>query len=427
MDARALAQAFFDEPSRAFAVRLWDGTLLEAPRPTIAAGEVQLRDPDVALDLLPPASERRLAEAFIDGSIEFHGDAIGLLEAVGTWQGPQRSRALAAVLGHALPAIGRRLIPRRSTELMARLRGLSHARVRDGQAVRFHYDLSDEFYRLFLDEQMVYSCGYFPTGSESLDQAQRDKLELVCRKLGLRQGERLLDIGCGWGALLEHAAREHGARGLGVTLSNNQLAAAGQRRLPGVEVRAADYRDLREPPFDKIASVGMMEHVGRAQLDAYFRSARALLREGGLFLNHAIADVQADRNTVPWLSRSDGSFLGSYIFPDYDLVPIAQVVAAAERAGFEVRDIESLREHYAETLTRWLRRFEQRTDDAARLVGVARTRAFRLYLASSAAAFRLGRISVFQLLLANRTRTGRAPGLPRCRATWYQPAAPVAH
>jgi cyclopropane-fatty-acyl-phospholipid synthase len=301
---------------------------------------------------------------------------------------------------------------------------------RDREAVRHHYDLSDDFYRLFLDREMVYSSGYFPTGSETLEEAQRAKLELVCRKLHLQRGERMLDVGCGWGALLVHAARDHGAGGLGITLSQNQLAEARRRfaRLGAgvhLEALAADYRTVSpDLPFHKVASVGMMEHVGRKHLDEYFGAIHRLLRPGGLFLNHAIADVSGV-HTVPWTSRKEGGFIDRYIFPDGDLVPVGMVVAAAERAGFEVRDLESLREHYAETLAAWLGRLEARFGEAEEMVGRERARAYRLYLASSAAAFRLGRISVFQLLLARRNQVGRAEGVPRSRAEWYR-AAPAA-
>jgi cyclopropane-fatty-acyl-phospholipid synthase len=293
---------------------------------------------------------------------------------------------------------------------------------RDQDAVRHHYDVSDAFYRLFLDDGLVYSCAYFPEGGESLEAAQRAKLDLVCRKLALRRGDRFLDVGCGWGALVEHASAAYGARATGITVSASQLAAA-RARLGGygATVEASDYRTLSTgAPFDKVASVGMMEHVGRARLDAYFRSIHRLLRPGGLFLNHAIADSSGGRPTLAWAHQRGGGFIWRYVFPDGELVPIPEVVAAAERAGFEVRDVESLREHYAETLAHWLGRLEARWEQAVAIAGERRARLYRLYLAASAVGFRLGRTSVFQLLLAKRTPDGRAEGVPRCRAEWYR-------
>jgi cyclopropane-fatty-acyl-phospholipid synthase len=428
MDPVRLATRLFDSPSRTFAVELWDGLLL-APRSDAAVrGKIAFRSPRAIEALLPPASERRLVDAFLQGDIEFEGETIGLLEALARWEGPRpvpslAASTIAARVRGALSGVS-------ASSFRARQRGRAHSVRRDREAVRHHYDLSDDFYRLFLDREMVYSSGYFPTGSETLEEAQRAKLELVCRKLHLQRGERMLDVGCGWGALLVHAARDHGAGGLGITLSQNQLAEARRRfaRLGAgvhLEALAADYRTVSpDLPFHKVASVGMMEHVGRKHLDEYFGAIHRLLRPGGLFLNHAIADVSGV-HTVPWTSRKEGGFIDRYIFPDGDLVPVGMVVAAAERAGFEVRDLESLREHYAETLAAWLGRLEARFGEAEEMVGRERARAYRLYLASSAAAFRLGRISVFQLLLARRNQVGRAEGVPRSRAEWYR-AAPAA-
>jgi cyclopropane-fatty-acyl-phospholipid synthase len=221
--------------------------------------------------------------------------------------------------------------------------------------------------------------------------------------------------------------------GLGLTLSENQLAEAKRRlaRLTNpIEIRLADYRELDlEARFDKVASVGMMEHVGKAQLDIYFATVYRLLRPGGLFLNHAIADIAIDRHTIPWTARWRRGFIQTYIFPDSELVPIGTVVRAAEQAGFEVRDLESLREHYAETLACWLSRLEAHFEDAVSMVGSERARAWRLYLASSAVAFRRGKLSVFQLLLAKRLQSGHVANIPHNRSLWYakQGLADVEH
>lgn len=423
MDMRRVAAAVFDSDSRTFAVRLWDGTPLPPARDGGVRGAVVLRAPAALDALVPPAAERRLAEAVLDGRIELEGDAIGLLEAAARWSGPRPHASLAAGIAAAL--VRRSLRALGPAPLQARLHGGRHSLHRDRDAVRHHYDVSDAFYRLFLGDDLVYSCAYFATGHEGLEAAQRAKLELVCRKLALSPGDRLLDVGCGWGALVEHAGVRFGARATGITLSENQLRAAQARaaRLGGraeLSVRCDDYRTLpAEVPFDKVASVGMMEHVGRARLDAYFAAIHRQLRPGGLFLNHAIAAVDGSGPTLPWARQRGGGFIWRYVFPDGELVPIAEVIAAAARAGFEVRDLECLREHYAETLAAWLARLEARSGEAVALVGERRTRLYRLYLAASAAGFRLGRISVYQLLLARPDAHGRAEGLPRSRAGWY--------
>jgi len=425
MDPVRLASDLFASPSRSFAVSLWNGLVLAPGRDGGVRGRIALARPSALDVLLPPVSEYALSQAYLDGDFELEGDAIGLLEAAARWEGPRLrativTAAIRSWLRRAWPAGGARPPEKR-------LRGRAHSVARDRDAVRQHYDLSNDFYRLFLDPALVYSCGYFASGRETLAEAQRAKLELICRKLHLAPGQRLLDVGCGWGALLAYAAIRHGVDGLGITLSENQLAVARRRlaRVRGrrLEAVAADYRTL-DPgePFDKVASVGMMEHVGRARLDDYFGAMRRLTRPGGLFLNHAIADVASGVTTLPWAGRGRGGFIGRTIFPDSELLPVGEVVTAAERSGFEVRDLESLREHYAETLAAWLGRLEARYGEAEALVGHRRARAYRLYLASSAAAFRLGRIGVFQLLLARRTEAGRAEGVPRCRADWYEPA-----
>jgi cyclopropane-fatty-acyl-phospholipid synthase len=427
MDAVRLASALFGGASRSFAVRLWEGTVLPPARDEGVRGALVVRSPGALEALVPPAVERRLAEAFLDGALDLEGDAIGVLEAASRWSGPP------ALPGLAAPALAlwlrRALRTKRSAALRARLSGRLHSVPRDRAAVRHHYDGSDGLYRLFLDAGMVYSCAYFARGAERLEDAQRAKLDLVCRKLALAPGERFLDVGCGWGALVEHAAARYGARALGVTLSADQLAAARERlaRLPPraeAAVREDDYRTLgSDEPFDKVASVGMMEHVGRKRLDAYFAAIHRLLRPGGLFLNHAIADTGTGRPTLPWASQRGGGFIWRYVFPDGELVRIPEVLAAAERAGFEVRDLECLREHYAETLAAWLARLEARFDEAIAVAGERRARLYRLYLAGSAVGVRVGRTSVYQLLVAKRAARGRTPALPRCRAEWYDCAA----
>ena len=421
MDLVRATTQLFASGAREFPVRLWDGTTLAPSRPSGVRGTLVLTTPRALDAFLPPTTELRLAEAYLDGALELEGDAVGIIEAATRWEGPPPG---AGALWALVKLAARRALSRMARPSgIARLRGRTHTPGRDRQAVRHHYDVSDDFYRLFLDEEMVYSCAAFAPGAHTLEEAQRAKLELVCRKLELERGERFLDVGCGWGALVAHAAARHGASAVGITLSENQLAEARRRVAagpPDARILAADYRQLDGERFHKIASVGMMEHVGRSHLPEYFRSLHRLLHPGGLLLNHAIADISTDRPALRWTSRSGGGFIDRYIFPDGDLVPIGMVLAAAERAGFEVRDVESLREHYADTCAAWLKRLEGRWGEAERLVGRRRARAYRLYLASSSAQFRVGRISLFQVLLAKPDEEGRVQGVPRWRGDWYE-------
>jgi cyclopropane-fatty-acyl-phospholipid synthase len=415
-DPASAVRTLLGPPSRGFEVALWDGSVLPAVG-TAPKGRLVFRSPAAAEALLvPPASEVRAAEAFTAGILDIEGDTLGVLEAAARWPGPPHNVK-------TFTAVAAGWWQRVQSALMPRLHGRRHTQARDRSAVQYHYDVSNDFYRLFLGPSLVYSCAFFARGDQSLEDAQEAKLDLICRKLDLRATDRLLDVGCGWGALLRHAVLRYGAGGLGITVSEHQLAEARSRlaALPvhAMQVRAADYRQLsEEPPFDKVASIGMMEHVGSERLDVYFEAMFHATRPGGLFLNHAIAPMPTPRNTIPWLSRDDGGFIRRYIFPDSELIPVGHVVEAAERAGFEVRDLESLREHYAETLAHWLHRLEGRFEEAVQLVGAERARAWRLYLASSSVAFRLGEIGVFQLLLLHPGPDGHAP-VPRNREHWY--------
>jgi cyclopropane-fatty-acyl-phospholipid synthase len=417
-DSTSALKTLLGPPSRGFEVALWDGSVLPAAG-VAPKGRLVFKNPAAVEVFFPPASELRAAEAFTAGILDIEGDTLGVLEAAARWPGPSVSLK-------TIQAAASGWLRKAHSALTPKLHGRQHTPSRDRSAVQFHYDVSDEFYRLFLDASLIYSCAYFTRPDATLEEAQQAKLDLVCRKLDLQPGQRLLDVGCGWGGLVTHAVQRYGAGGLGITLSQHQLAEA-RRRLAALpphhmEVRAADYRDLvGHPPFDKVASVGMMEHVGSARLDAYFEAMFHATRPGGLFLNHAIASLLTSRNTIPWLSREGGGFIRRYIFPDSELIPIGRVTEAAEKAGFEVRDIESLREHYAETLAHWLHRLEQHFEQAVQLVGMEKARAWRLYLASSSVAFRLGEISVFQLLLVHPGPDGRAD-VPRTRERWY--AAP---
>jgi cyclopropane-fatty-acyl-phospholipid synthase len=404
---------FRDYRSANFSVRLWDGSTWAA-----APGA----PPDFTLVFRHPGSVRRMflapgelsfAEAFVFGDVDVEGDLEAALSLgdhlIGLrWGIAERLRVLRVLA--ALPSSKRA----RSGRGAARLDGPLHSTDRDRAAISYHYDLSNDFYSLWLDRRMVYSCAYFAAPGDGLDAAQAAKLDLICRKLGLAPGERFLDIGCGWGGLIIHAASAYGVQATGITLSREQAALARERiERAGISgscrVELADYREAGEAGgFDKIASVGMFEHVGESRLPEYFERVRTLLRPGGVFLNHGIA---TNPNRGP-------SFVDRYIFPDGDLVPVSAALCAAEGAGFEVRDLESLREHYALTLRHWVRRLEARMDEAVRAAGETACRAWRLYMAGAARYFDLGLISVYQALLA-KPAEGRS-GLPLTRAHWYE-------
>jgi cyclopropane-fatty-acyl-phospholipid synthase len=311
----------------------------------------------------------------------------------------------------------------------ARNLGPRHTPVRDAAAIQFHYDVGNSFYKLWLDRRMVYSCAYFRTAEDTLDTAQEQKLDLICRKLRLKPGERLLDIGCGWGGLIMHAAEHYGVDATGITLSENQASLAQERiEQAGLASRCRvairDYRTLADgDAYDKISSIGMVEHVGLSHLPVYFDSVYRALKPGGLFLNHGIVSLgEARPRSVGerifrkfW--RAD-AFIDKYVFPDGKLTATSQAIGAAEAAGFEVRDVESLREHYAMTLRYWVKSLEQKTQDATELVGAHTFRVWRLYMAASANAFTTAAINVLQTLLAKPDARGRS-NIPLTREDLY--------
>ena len=427
---RELLQELLGPPAeRDFTVRLWDGTE-DGPGVARSRFVLILRHPASLRRLLLPPTQRHFAEAYLRDDIDIEGDI-------------EAATDLAAPLEHHLRSpggllrIGRRLLALRSDEAREHREdatsvtgawGADHTRERDARVVRYHYDVGIDFYASWLDRRMTYSCAFFPSGTEDLDSAQEAKLELICRKLRLRADERLLDIGCGWGSLVIHAAERFGVRAVGITLSEPQaelarerIAAAGLEGRCRIEVR--DYRDL--PPdgsFDKLASIGMIEHVGRARLNEYFAQAFGLLRPGGLFLCHGIVSLKAHSAALPRVvdraRRRWSSFIERYVFPDAELLLPSVDIAPAERAGFELRDLESLREHYAMTLRHWVSRLERSREAAVRAAGETTYRIWRLYMAGSARAFATGRIGVVQALLAKRDALGAA-ALPPTRADLY--------
>ena len=424
----ALLDCFFPPP-RSFAVRVWDGTLLSA-----SAGDsftLILTHPGALRRMFTPPIERAFGEAFIRGDFDVEGDVVAavaqfsrLAERELTLS--ELTRAMRDLM--ALPKPG---APRLAGGCAAQLRGAQHSRERARAAVHYIDDVGNDFYAQWLDARMQYSCGYFSSGTEDLDTAQERRLDQICRKLRLQPGERLLDIGCGWGGLAMYAAEQYGVRVLGITLSEQQAHYANvQIARAGLGARASvklcEERDLGADWFDKIVSVDLFEHLGVRRLPEYFAHAYRLLKPGGLFLNHSIAcrlpiasvlsariaacckPPQARRSSPieralrRWL-LGEGSFALRSVVPDRKLAPISLVNLAAERAGFEVRDVENLREHYALTLRQWVRRLEAHRNEAVAASDEATYRTWRLFMAVSAVGFERGALSVNQTLLSKPT------------------------
>jgi cyclopropane-fatty-acyl-phospholipid synthase len=380
-------------------LRCWDGSSVPGPpgSPTLVA-----RSPRALRRLLFAPDELGLARAYVSGDLDLEGDVYEALSFPDRLASrPELSagpRSLAPLVG-AFARLGVLGPPPRPPAEEAALRGPLHSLRRDQRAVSHHYDVGNEFYRILLGPSMVYSCASFPTPDSSLEQAQEAKLEMVCRKLALRQGDRLLDVGCGWGSLALHAASRYGARVVGVTLSAEQADLARDRvreaDLEGrVEIRLQDYREVADGPYDAIASVGMAEHVGLDQLPRYASTLHGLLQPGGRLLHHAIARGPAAGPLRP----EPRSFLTRYVFPDGELQPLGTHVGVLEGAGFEVRHVEALREHYARTCRAWVANLERSWDEAVRASSPGRARVWRLYLAGSALAFEARRVGVDQTL-----------------------------
>ena len=413
----ALLETIFGERFlRGFDVRFWNGTVLPS-RDVTRAFTLLVNTPDALRSAFSAPADLNAGRAFVEGRLDVEGD---LPSAIAALHASDSGRPLSAALraAYLLQSLPRPTDADGSTQ--AHLRGLMHSRERDRAAISHHYDHPVAFYQTFLDRAMVYSCAYYEAPAMDLDEAQQAKLDYILHKLRLQPGMTLLDIGCGWGSLTVHAARSYGVKVLGITLSARQceeaqrrIAEAGLGESARVELR--DYRDLQGMTFDRIASIGMVEHVGLAQLPTYFATAYAALRPGGLFLNHGIAEQSPGRRG----GKARG-FVDRYVFPDGELVSIGKSLAIAERCGFEVRDVENLREHYARTLRAWVERIERHRDTAIETAGVSAYRTWRLYMAGSAANFAAGNIGLFQSLLARPDEDGRVD-LPPTRADLYPP------
>ena len=393
---RALEAAL---PRRPFAIWFWDGTTVPATEPD--APVFRLKAPAALAHVVRAPGELGLGRAFVLGLIDVEGmDSGGIeraLTLIDTYQPPRPSaRRMLALAGGVLRACGLVAPPRRPASEL-RLRGERHTIGRDRSAVRYHYDAGNEFFALFLDPTMTYSCAYFRDGAQTLEEAQRAKLELVARKLALTPGERVLDVGCGWGSFAIHAASEHGVRVLGVTLSEQQVALARERVAAAgldelVELRVADYRELAGERFDAISSIGMVEHVGEERVDLYMRTLHGLLKPGGRLLNHGIAKL------TDFDAPDEGAFSERFVFPDGVPLPLSRVERAIERCGLVTRHVEGFPESYARTLDVWIERFERRYDEAVRLAGAERARVWRVYLRAARQGFVTGWASVYQVL-----------------------------
>ena len=407
-------------------MRLWNGITLRLGTACVVESEPRFtlvcRNPGVVRSMVLGRDPLRLAKAYFRGDIDIEGDffaALGLKDHLRSIRLSSRDRLGALLAALRLPALeDARPGPESSLVPLHGRSVKSHSKTENRAAISFHYDVSNEFYRLWLDEERVYSCAYFTSPDESLDQAQRNKLEHICRKLRLRPGERLLDIGCGWGALACWAARHHGVRAHGITLSRQQLDYAQQRiRAEGLQdqvtVELRDYRDLAgEGVYDKVSSVGMFEHVGLANLPTYLASVRRVPRPGGLFLNHGITHDEEG-----WNKTVATEFINRYVFPDGELDCVSNIQLGMERAGFEIHDVEGLRPHYALTLRHWVQRLEANREAALREVDAPTIRAWQLCMAACALEFEAGGTGIFQILASSRNR-GEWP-VPLSRGDLY--------
>ena len=381
-------------PERPFTIALWDGSALE---PTNGHGgpTFRVRSPKAFGHVLRAPGQLGLGRAYVSGEIEVD-DMDAVLDLLDGYQVPPLdARGKLRLAAAAVRAGALRSVPR-PPRAELRPRGRRHSRERDQRAVAYHYDVSNEFFRLFLGDSMTYSCAIFSRGAQTLEEAQTAKLELVCTKLGLTPDEHVLDVGCGWGSFALHAAREHGVRVTGITLSREQAELArGRVSAAGlsdrVEIRLADYRDLAGEQYDAISSIGMVEHVGSANVDAYSARLGSVLRPGGRLLNHGIARLRVG-------DPEAGPFSERFVFPDAAPLHVSRILTSVERAGLEPTHVEGFRLDYARTLQEWTRNLEDNEARALELIGPERMRVWRLYLRAARRGFETGFTSIFQVV-----------------------------
>jgi cyclopropane-fatty-acyl-phospholipid synthase len=417
-----LARLFRRYPGNV-SVRLWDGTSLRVGQGTSPDGNFTLvfRTPEAVWAAVLGRDPLALADAYFRGEMDIEGDffaALSLKDHLTALQIPATEKLRAAVTALRLRFLNSGAMHAVPAAFSAAPRIKAHSKMENRKAIHFHYDVSNEFYALWLDQAMIYSCAYFETPDTDLATAQQAKLEHICRKLSLRAGEHILDIGCGWGALVIYAAKNYGVRAHGVTLSPQQLAIAQQRIQQAgltdqVRVELLDYRDMAgESKYDKIASVGMFEHVGLKNLPTYFTTVHRLLKPRGLFLNHGIT-----HEAEGWEKTVSTEFINRYVFPDGQLDTISNIQRVMERAKFEIADVEALRPHYAMTLRHWVARLERNRARALQYVSESTYRVWRLYMAACALQFESGEIGIYQVL-ANKRTLGK-PDLPLTRRHLY--------
>lgn len=379
-------------PDRPFSVAFWDGT--ELPSTNGGGPRFSVRSPAAFAHALRAPGQLGLGRAYVAGELDVD-DVDAALELLDGWQPPALDRAARARLALAAARAAGLQAPPRPPQAELRPRGKRHSRERDERAVRHHYDLPPEFFQLFLGPSLTYSCAIFSRGATTLEEAQETKLELVCTKLALEPGQRVLDIGCGWGSFARHAAARHGVKVVGITLSPPQ-AEVGQRRAvelglgDQVDIRVADYRELTDEPFDAVASIGMVEHVGANQIDVYARQVARLVKPGGPVLNHGIARLRhGDPEAGPFSER--------YVFPDAAPLHLSRIQHALEGAGIETEHVEGFRMDYATTLKHWARNLDENKEEALRLAGPERLRVWRLYLRAARRGFESGFTSIYQV------------------------------
>jgi cyclopropane-fatty-acyl-phospholipid synthase len=388
---------FIDEleralPSRPFAVEFWDGSRLASTNgggPTFS-----VHSPQAIAHVLRAPGQLGLGRAYVSGELTVD-DLDEVLELLDSWEPPPLDRRGQARLALGAVRASGLIRPPAVPKAELRPRGRRHSIERDARAVRHHYDVSNDFFRLMLGESMTYSCALFSQGATTLEEAQEAKLELVCKKLALSSGQRVLDIGCGWGSFAMHAASKHDVHVLGITLSEPQAELARRRAeerglADKVEIRVMDYRELAGEPFDAVASIGMVEHVGSSQIDVYARQVARLVKPGGRVLNHGIGRLRVG-------DPEAGAFSERYVFPDGAPLHLSRIQLAVERAGLETEHVEGLRMDYAETLRHWAANIDENLDEATRLAGPERVRVWRLYLRAARRGFESGFISVYQV------------------------------